>query len=158
MGQSSACCSPCQNLHDGKDELAGGTPTNSSNRCTPAPAPTRVLILAAVLVVAPLAASGSTDSFVVRYSEDDPRQIFKTILDSRLPALIPVPVVTVNPQSEGSRERSLKAWFPNIYQGKTFLECYNFFQQCKDHFATSGATSLNQVPFAANFLKDTALF
>ena len=38
------------------------------------------------------------------------------------------------------------------------MECYNFFRQCEDHFATAGATGLNRVPLAAIFLKDIALF
>ena len=50
------------------------------------------------------------------------------------------------------------AWFPDVYWGKTYLECYNFFQQCKDDFAIARAKSQNQVPFAATFFKDIALF
>ena len=45
-----------------------------------------------------------------------------------------------------------------MYQGKTHIECYNFFQKRKDHFVTASATGPNRVPFAAIFLKDTALF
>ena len=79
-------------------------------------------------------------------------------MDFRTPAPVPAPVVAAAPQSESRRKRPLKARFPDIYQGKTHLECYNFFQQCKDHFATAGATSPNRVLFAATFLKNTALF
>ena len=52
----------------------------------------------------------------------------------------------------------MKARFPDVYWGKTYLECYNFFQWCENHFATAGAKSKNWVPFATNFLKNTALF
>ena len=45
MAQSSACCSSCQNPHDGKDEFVSRTPTEGSNRRTPAPAATRVSFL-----------------------------------------------------------------------------------------------------------------
>ena len=38
------------------------------------------------------------------------------------------------------------------------MECYNFFQQCKNHFAIAKATGLNQVLFVTTFLKDSALF
>ena len=158
MAWSFARHSPCQNPHNGKDKLVGGTLTKSSNRRTPAPAATRALTPAAILVVASFAAFGSADSSVVRSSEDDLQRIFKTVFDSKPPAPIPAPVVTAAPHSEGLRERPLKAWFPDIYWGKTHLECYNFFQQCKDHFATASATGPNRVPFAATFLKDTALF
>ncbi len=34
------------------------------------------------------------------------------------------------------------------------MECYNFCQQCKDHFATTGAIELNRIPFAAFFFWD----
>ena len=158
MAQSSACRSPCQNPHDGKDELAGGTPTEGSDRRTPAPAASRAPTPAVAPVIAPLAAFGSADSSVVRYSEDDLQRIFRTVLDSKPLAPVLAPVIAAAPHYEGPCEKSLKVWFPDIYQGKMHMECYNFFQQCKDHFATINATGLNQVLFAAIFLKDTALF
>ena len=158
MAQSSACRSPCQNSHNGEDELAGRTPTKGSDRRTPAPAASRAPTPAVVPVVTLFAASGSTDSSVVRYLEDDLQRILSTVLDSRPFTPILAPVVTAAPHYKGPRERPLKTWFPDIYQGKTHLEYYNFFQQCKDYFATAGATGSNRVPFAATFLKDTALF
>ena len=66
MARSSARRSPRQNPHDGEDELAGGTPTEGSDRRTPAPAASRAPTSAVAPVVAPLAASGSADSSVVR--------------------------------------------------------------------------------------------
>ena len=79
MAQSFARRSPCQNPHDGKDKLAGGTPTEGSDRRTPAPAASRAPTPAVAPVVAPLAASGSADSSVVRYLEDDLQRIFRTV-------------------------------------------------------------------------------
>ena len=158
MAQYSACCSPCQNPHDGKNELTGRTPTKGSDRRTPASAATHAFTVAATPVVAPLAASGSADSFVVRYSEDDLQRILRTVLDFGLLVPILALVIAAAPYSEKPRKRPLKAWFPNIYWGKTHLECYNFFQQCKDLFAIAGVTGLNRFPFAATFLKDIALF
>ena len=38
------------------------------------------------------------------------------------------------------------------------MECYNFCQQCKDHFATYGATKPNRILFAASFLRDQINF
>ena len=156
MAWSSARRSLCQNPHDGKNELGGGTPTKGSNRHTLAPTATRAPTPVAALVIALLAASGFADSSVVRYLEDDLQRILRIVLDSRPLAPVPAPAAALH--YEGPRERPLKAWFPDIYWGKTHLECYNFFQKCEDHFATAGATGSNQVPFAATFLKDTALF
>ena len=67
MAQSSAYCNPCQNSHNGKDELAGGTPTEDSDRCTPAPTATRAFTPAVTPVIARLVASGSADLSRVRY-------------------------------------------------------------------------------------------
>ena len=115
MAHSFTRCSPRQNPHNGKDELAGGTPTKDSNRCTPTPAATRALFPAIAPVVALLVASGSTNSSMVRFSEDNLQQILRTILDFRLPALVLAPIITAAPHYEGPRERPLKAWFPDIY-------------------------------------------
>ena len=156
--QSSAHCSPCQNFHNGKDELADGIPTESSNRCTPTPAATRAPTPALAPVVAPLVVSGSANFSVIEYLKDDLQRIFKTVLDFESLAPVPTPIVAAAPYYEGPRERLLKAWFLDIYWDKTHLECYNFFQQCKDYFATASATGSNRVLFAAIFLKDTALF
>ena len=142
MAQSSTYRNPCQNPHNNKDKLTGRTPTKDSNRCTPAPAATRALTPATVSFIAPLGAFGSADSSVVRYFEDDLHQILRTVLNSRSLVPIPAPVVAAAPHSKGSRERPLKAWFSNIYWGKPHLECYNFFQQCEDHFATAVALDL----------------
>ena len=38
------------------------------------------------------------------------------------------------------------------------MECYNFCQQCEDHFATAGAKGPNRIPFAASFLRDRINF
>ena len=45
-----------------------------------------------------------------------------------------------------------------MYCGKTYLECYNFFQQCKDYFATAGIKDQNWIFFATTFLKNMAMF
>ena len=125
MARSSACRSPRQNPHDGEDKLAGGTPTEGSNRRTPAPATSRAPTPAVAPLVAPLAASSPADSSVVRLLEDDLQRILRIVLDFRLFALVPAPAATLH--YESPRERPLKAWFPDIYWDKTHLECYNFF-------------------------------
>ena len=158
MAQSSACCSFCQNPQDGKDELDGGTPTKGSDRCTSTPTATFTPTPVVALVIILLVAFGSADSSAVRYLKDDLQQILRTVLDFRLLVPVPAPVVAAAPHHEGSYEQPLKAWFLDIYQSKTHLECYNFFQKCTYHFATAGAMGPNRVPFAATFLKNTAPF
>ena len=98
------------------------------------------------------------DSSVVRYLKDDLQRIFRTVLDFRFPAPVLAPIVAAALHYKVLHERLIKARFLDIYWGKTHLEYYNFFQQYKDHFATSGTTGPNRVPFAAIFLKDTGLF
>ena len=51
------------------------------------------------------------------------------------------------------RERFLKAKVLEVYYGKSYMDCYHFCQQCKDHFETAGATGTNRTPFAAFFLR-----
>ena len=109
MARSSAHCSPRQNLYDGEDELAGGTSSKGSNRCTPALAAIRASTPAIAPEVALLVASGSANSFVVKYSNDDVQRIFRTVLDSRPPAPVPVPIDAAAPQYKGLCERLLKA-------------------------------------------------
>ena len=159
MARSSARCSFCQNpLFDGKDEFAGKTPTKGSNCRTTVCAAIHAPTPAVAPAIAPLAPFGSANSSVVRYLEDDLQRILRTVLDSKLPTPVPAPIVATALHYEGPRERLLKARFLDVYWGKTHMECYNFFQQFEEHFAIAGATGPNRVPFAATFLKDTALF
>ena len=127
MAQSSARCSPCQNLHNGKDELAGGNSTKGSNHHIPVPATTHALTPAVALFVPPLDFSGSADLSMVVYLEDDLQRILRTVWDSRASAPVSAPVVAATSYYEGPREQPPKTWFPDIYRNKTHLEYYNFF-------------------------------
>ncbi len=60
--------------------------------------------------------------------------------------------------SKGGAEDKLKAKIPDVYRGRSHMECYNFYQQCEDHFATCKATWPNQIPFVASFLRDQINF
>lgn len=51
------------------------------------------------------------------------------------------------------RERPLKAKVPDVYYGRSHMDCFHFCQQCEDHFETAGATGANRTPFAASFLQ-----
>ena len=115
MAQSPACCSPCQYPHDGEDELIGGTRNERNNRRTTAPAATYALTPVVASVISLLVASGSADSSMVRYLEDDLQRIIRTVLDSKPPAPVPAPVVAAAPHYEGTRKRSLKARFLDVY-------------------------------------------
>ena len=57
-------------------------------------------------------------------------------------------------QPPAERERSFKAKVPEVYYGKSNIDCYYFCQQCEDHFQTAEATGTNQTPFAASFLHE----
>ena len=83
---------------------------------------------------------------VAKYTEEDLQRIFRTILEARAPS------------SDGVCEKPLKAKSPDVYRGKSHMECYNFCQQCEDHFATAGAKGPNRIPFAASFLRDRINF
>ena len=48
-------------------------------------------------------------------------------------------------------EQPLKAKIPEMYYGKSNIDCYHFCQQCEDHFKTAGATGTNRTLFAAFF-------
>ena len=64
---------------------------------------------------------------MTRYLEDDVQQIFRIVLDFRLHTFLPTLALALH--YKGLYEKLLKAQFLDIYCGKTYLECYNFFQQ-----------------------------
>ena len=70
---------------------------------------------------------------VAKYTEEDLQRIFRTVLEARAPP------------SNGACEKPLKARSPDVYRGKSHMECYNFCQQCEDHFATARAKGPNRI-------------
>ena len=50
------------------------------------------------------------------------------------------------------RKQPLRARFPDFYYSNLYMDCYQFCQQCVDHFKTVGAKELNRTLFAALFL------
>ena len=150
MAWTSACHTHLQNfLLSGEDELAGAASTEDNNTLFVSFAAIPAVIVAPLLVLA--------SSSVAQYLENDLQQILKIFLDFGPSAPFPT-LAPAFQQYKGPCESPLKARFPDVYWGKTHLKCYNFFQQCEDHFATVGAKGQNQLLFIANFLKDTALF
>ncbi len=77
----------------------------------------------------------SQDPGANRYSQQDLNRIIQTFFRA----------------SKGGSEDKLKAKTPDVYRGKSHMECYNFCQQCEDHFAICGATRPNRIPFATSF-------
>ena len=143
---SRPCCSPCQNfppLDLVEDELAkkpgpvwGSYSGNTSPAlfCNPTPGPKLVPALnpAPVPAPAPFSFNKLFKQFMRAYLESNqgPRQ----------------------PLAE--RKQFLKAKVPEIYYGKSHMDCYQFCQQYEDHFDTVGATGNNQTLFAAFFLRE----
>ena len=97
---------------------------------------------------------------VPKYSKDDLQKILKAVLEARAPVPVPAPAlafVLAPVVSKVPREK-LKARSPDVYRGKSHMDCYNFCQQCEDYFATAGATGPTRIPFAASFLRDRISF
>ncbi len=84
----------------------------------------------------------SQDPDANRYSQQDLDRIIQTFLQNL----------------KGGSGDKLKAKNPDVYYGRSHMECYNFCQQCEDHFATCGATGPNRIPFATSFLRDQINF
>ena len=146
MARPFVCFSPYRNpLSTGKDEPAGPSSTEGSDTYTLILAMSRAptLILPTALTLAPAAINS-----MVRYLEADLQQIFNTVLETRSSALTPQLFVFL----DGLCKKPLKARFLELYCGKTHMECYNFIQQYKDHFATARAKKPNRVPFTDTFL------
>ena len=97
------------------------------------PIPSTASAPSQVLVSAPIPAL---------YTQKDLQRITKLCIDLFLQG---------NRQEE-LRKDQLKARFPDLYYGKSHIECYYFCQQCKDYFDTVGTTGSNRTPFAASFL------
>ena len=152
MARPCACRSPCWNPPpSGKDEHAGAAPG-------PAPTddsetPTYTHTMSCILTPAPAPPPALVNS-IARYSKKDLQWIFKTVLETTALGLALQPLVFLN----GPLTKFLKARFPNLYYSKTHIECYNFCQQCKDHFTIARARGHNQVLFVAIFLQDQDLF
>ncbi len=78
---------------------------------------------------------------VVHYTKKDLQQIIQLVFQAQIS----------KKRSSGDK---LKVRSPDVYCGRSQIECYNFCQIFKDHFATVEATRLNQILFATPFLWD----
>ena len=136
MAKSPARCSLCQNPPlAGEDKLAGAVPTESSGT----PTPTSVMSHAPTPAPATaLATAPASDTKLFK-------QFMKAYLKVQVPGRTKI-------DSE-PRKQPLKARFPDLYYGNLHIDCYQFCQQCEDHFKTAGAKGLNKILFAASFLR-----
>ena len=112
----------------------------------------------------PIANAPAAAISISKYSKDNLQQIFKTVLEARVPAPTPVlaPTSALAPASapiiaETPCEKK-KACSPDIYRRKSHIDCYNFHQQCKDYFTIAGATGPTQILFATPFFRDQISF
>ena len=102
----------------------------SSRDSTPAPAP----------VLAPAPAPASSNELF--------KQFMKAYLESNQGPS----------QPPAKRERALKAKVPNVYYGKSHMDCYHFCQQCEDHFETARATGVNEPPLQLLFFVRASVY
>ena len=146
-GGSRPCRSPRRNLpplDPVEDELArepgpvegphSGSTSPALSR-NPTPGPELVPALNPAPVPAPVPAPPASDELF--------RQFMRAYLESNQGPR----------QPPAEREQSLKAKVPEVYYGKSHMDCYHFCQQCEDHFETARATGTNRTPFAASFLR-----
>lgn len=116
-----------------------GTP-GLSNAGTPAPPSAPFPAPTPIPTPIPIPAPG-------KYTDEDFHKFMKVYMES------------VQGQNQaGPQERRLKAWFLDLYYGKSQMGCYSFCQRCEDYFETAGATGSNRILFAALFLQGNISF
>ena len=108
----------------------------------------------------PPVANALAATSILKYSEDDLQRIFKAVLEARAPVPAPIPAPAPAPApivAKAPREK-LKTRFPDLYCGKSHMDCYNFCQQCEDYFAIARVTGPTRIPLATSFLRDRISF
>ena len=146
MAGSCLCCSFCQNLPGtGRDKSAGGTqkppPANGSGFPLPAPPLTDSRVSTPTASCTPILAPAPVPA-LAKYTNADFHQFMKVFMDAQ----------GRSKTHKGPQKSFLKARFPNLYYGKSHMDCYQFCQQCENHFETASTTGPNRVLFAALFL------
>ena len=153
FGRSRLCCSPCRkppSIDSVEDELArdlGSVGGPYSGSTSPAPSykpnlgPDLVPALIPVLVPTPTPTPVPTPTF----APVPTNKLFKKFMEAYLE-------LNQGPrQLLAERKWTLKTKVPEVYYGKSIIDCYHFCQQCEDHFETAGATGFNWTFFAASF-------
>ena len=118
MAQSLACRTLFQNFPlGGKNKLVGAALIEGNN-------------ITAVLCVFTLFFAFAlpicfTSSSMAKYLKNDFQQILRTVLNFRPSAPLLAPASAFH--HESFCKKMLKAWFPDVYWSKTYIEYYNFF-------------------------------
>ena len=115
-------------------------------------------------IKSPVANASATATSIPKYSKDDLQQILKAVLEAQAPTPTPTLILALAPAPvlahivvETPWEK-LKARSPDVYHDKSQMNCFNFYQQYEDYFATIGATGPTRSPFAMFFLWDRISF
>ena len=58
---------------------------------------------------------------------------------------------------EDALDKSLKPRNPNLYSFNSYMKCYYFYHQCKEHFEVARSLDYKRIPFAAGFQKNRIL-
>ena len=95
-------------------------------------------------VVTPVSALASTP--VLKYTEEDLQKIEKYYMDLFIRE-------KVQEQAPQDGELVIEVRFPDLYFGKSHMECFEFCRQCEHHFDLAGVTGLNRTTVAASFLR-----
>ena len=86
----------------------------------------------------PLVANAFATTSVPKYSENDLQRIFKTVFEAQAPVpapsfvsalasvLAPTPVLAPAPIVAKAPREKLKAHSPEVYYGKSHMDCYHF--------------------------------
>lgn len=80
------------------------------------------------------------------YTNKNMQSILRALIEARLTA------------AKFSYKRFFKARFSDLWKSDNHITCYNFCQQCKDHFATAGAKKPNHISFTIFFIQDCINF
>ena len=117
-----------------KGELAGAAPTEGNG--TPIPTP----VMSRAFTPAP----ATTLPFALSLDNELFKQFMKAYLEAQVPGR-----TEIDPES---CKQPLKTRFPELDYGNIHMDCYQFCQQCEDHFKTAKTKRPNRIPFAASFL------
>ena len=118
----------------------------------------------------PPVANALAATSVPKYSKDDLQRILKAVLKARAPVSLPAPVPAPTPVRAlafilaptpivvKTPWEKLKARSLDVYRGKSYMDYYNFCQQCENYFTTARVTGLTRIPFASSFLLNRISF
>ena len=81
-------------------------------------------------------------TLALKYSKADLMRILKILLKTK----------GQEPKTKVLHKQPLKAKIPDVYFKKLHIDCYQFCQQCEDHFEIAGAIESNHTPFTTLFL------